>query len=188
MSQETKILNATLSKELGAMRAALQAVAEKESGYPILESLLKALRGDDGKTPEKGVDYFTEEDINAFMARVEREVVKPQRGKHYWTKEDVKFIVDSTYKMVKIPKVGKDFYTRSERRELVDDVMERVSKLMTKEVEAFMKKGGSANMTITKAAGENGPKFIVGDGIKKITVAARAPVSPVEGDLWIKVV
>lgn len=63
------------------------------------------LKGEDGKTPEKGVDYFTDEEISDFLKKV-----TPKKGKHYHdgktpTREQ---LIELIIPLIPEPKNGKD--------------------------------------------------------------------------------
>lgn len=72
---------------------------------------LSFLKGEDGKTPKKGVDYFTDGEL--------AEVIKaatPVRGKDYFTKEDI----DDIRRNVARPRKGVDYFTPSEVKKFIE--------------------------------------------------------------------
>lgn len=88
-----------------------------------LQIELKGLPGEDGKMPEKGVDYFTEKEIAELVDDINKKIkvptveeiaarVKlpdpiegktPERGVDYMTEKDVDMIVRKVAKAIKIP-------------------------------------------------------------------------------------
>lgn len=76
----------------------------------------------DGKTPEKGVDYFTHDEV-ATIVRLST----PVKGKHYFTKKDINDIVKlcvpkkgRDYRDGSTPVKGKDYFTAAERKEFLE--------------------------------------------------------------------
>lgn len=58
----------------------------------------KGDRGDDGKTPEKGVDYFTQEEIEAvkdYIKTLTKAELTPKKGTDYFTQEEIEGIKKS---------------------------------------------------------------------------------------------
>lgn len=190
-----KIINATLRRELDGIRKTLQVLATKEGGLVIVEMLLQALKGDDGytpvkdkdyfdgKTPQKGVDYWTKEEIEAVIDSVASKVAV-KRGKDYWTKDDVRFVIESATKGVKVPKVGKDFYTKEEKQKLVGEVIKQVTKDFKQQLKG-LSRGGDV---VIQRKGEKALGYIIGEGVAKITVSTLPPTNPKEGDLWVKLI
>lgn len=66
------------------------------------------LKGHDGKTPIKGHDYFTAEDIRGFL-----ELAAPKKGVDYMTDADMASIISSCS-----PKKGIDYLTEAEMAEI----------------------------------------------------------------------
>ena len=62
------------------------------------------LKGEKGDTPEKGKDYFTDEDITEIKNGIKDEVT-PEKGKDYFTDEEVKSFLNKI-----TPIKGKDYF------------------------------------------------------------------------------
>ena len=90
----------------------LEQILEKASN-PLPKELLEKIqvykgdKGEDGKTPEKGKDFWTEEDINQL-----RDLIKPQKGKDYFTNDEIMAFLEAVK-----PVKGRDYF---EGREGVD--------------------------------------------------------------------
>lgn len=123
--------------------------------------------GDDGKTPEKGIDYWTEEDIRVLIAKMSEVIHTPKKGEDYLTEEEIDDLVSSL--IVKF----KEQYSQPERGV---DYMNEEDKMW---IEDLLREMTKANQD-----GSQGP-FIMGVGTKKLTVSNTAPESPEEGDLWV---
>lgn len=65
----------------------------------ITTALLTNLEGPPGKTPEKGKDYFTDEEIAAFLNQV-----TPKKGEDYFTAQEIK-----AFREAATPKKGVDY-------------------------------------------------------------------------------
>lgn len=69
---------------------------------------------EDGKTPQRGVDYHTQDDIAAIVNEVQSRVKPakdgetPQRGVDYFTKKDIDGIVREVVSLIPKPKDGED--------------------------------------------------------------------------------
>lgn len=69
-----------------------------------------------GRTPKKGVDYFTDEEIKTFI-----EAVTPKKKKDYFTDEDIKEIV-SLILPLSTPQKGKDYFTKEDTKAFLKKV------------------------------------------------------------------
>lgn len=76
----------------------------------------------DGKTPVKGIDYFTDDEVATLIR-----LATPRKGKDYFTSKDIKDIVKlcipkkgKDYKDGITPKKGKDYFTDSEIKEFME--------------------------------------------------------------------
>lgn len=69
---------------------------------------LQFLKGKDGKTPVKGVDYFTPAEVSAF-----KEDVTPEKGKDYFTASEVAAIVNAVKAGIVIPAKTSDLQNDS---------------------------------------------------------------------------
>lgn len=79
-------------KQMSQVSKKLQSAADFA---PFLEALLTNFKGQDGKTPEKGKDYFTEEEIAEFKAEI-----SPIKYQDYFTDEEVEFFLGKVYRAV----------------------------------------------------------------------------------------
>jgi len=75
---------------------------------------IKGDKGDDGYNPEKGKDYFTDQEIKDISSDI-LEKATPKKGKDY-------FDGDDGYTPVK----GKDYFTPKELREIISSCVERI--------------------------------------------------------------
>lgn len=64
---------------------------------------VKGEKGDDGKTPQKGVDYWTESDVKELVRRVMSNITLPIKGKDYFTEEEVEDIVKKVKALIPEP-------------------------------------------------------------------------------------
>lgn len=106
------------NKKLGEVTDAVDVQTEMmhkaHTGFqPSLESMGKAMdlvstlieklegpKGEDGKTPIKGSDYFTESEVTSF-----KKEVTPIKGEDYFTEKEI-----STFKDAVTPIKGKDYH------------------------------------------------------------------------------
>lgn len=65
----------------------------------IFSSLMTNLEGPPGKTPEKGVDYFTDSEVAEFLNKA-----TPRKGKDYFTPEDI-----AEFRKMVTPQKGVDY-------------------------------------------------------------------------------
>lgn len=68
-------------------------IQSEEFAQAVVAEAVKVIRvpkdGDDGRTPKKGEDYFTEAEKRAFLKKA-----TPKKGSDYFTENDVREIVD----------------------------------------------------------------------------------------------
>jgi len=81
---------------IDAIKPSLEAQAKMAN---IFSSLMTNLEGPPGKTPEKGVDYFTDEEIAEMLNKA-----TPKKGKDYFTPEEV-----AQFREMVTPKKGVDY-------------------------------------------------------------------------------
>lgn len=89
----------------------LTALQEKENKSPSLESLRELFRGEDGGTPERGVDYFTEEEVKAWKDEI-LDGAKPKKFVDYFTDEEIDWIKNYVKDGVRLevtPVKGRDY-------------------------------------------------------------------------------
>lgn len=97
-NQEAQLMQSMKSTKdmIAAVAPSLQA---QERMANIFSSLMTNLEGPPGKTPEKGKDYFTNEEIADFLNKA-----TPKKGKDYFTAEDIE-----SFKKQVTPVKGKDY-------------------------------------------------------------------------------
>jgi hypothetical protein len=83
----------------------------KLKGIEELFSRLGGLKGEKGDTPIKGVDYFTQEEIDDFLKQA-----TPILGKDYLTQEELRYILE-----VVTPKKGKDYFDGKDGKSIKGD-------------------------------------------------------------------
>ncbi len=66
---------------------------KQKKGIDRLEALNALFKGDDGVTPEKGKDYFTQEEIDAFKEEIKKGAT-PEKFVDYFTDAEIEYIVD----------------------------------------------------------------------------------------------
>lgn len=106
----------------GEKRVLVQSVAASldklAKATPEITNFLSAVKGepgkdgDDGKTPEKGVDYFTESEIDEIVSRI-RDLIPtpedgrtPEKGVDYLTPEEVDAFIREVVSRIPKPKDG----------------------------------------------------------------------------------
>lgn len=127
---------------------------------------MQGIKGEDGYTPLKGKDYFTEDEINLIVNHIQSQVKDGEQGPQgipgigipgkngqtpvrlvdYWTREDQDRIIKDILRLIKLPKDG----TSPKMEDIVSQVTERVKKTPvhlkdiqgTKELIEFLKLGG----------------------------------------------
>jgi hypothetical protein len=82
-------------------------------GTDRMAEFLDKLKGDDGYTPVKGKDYFTEEELSQI-----KEEVTPILGKDFLTEQDIQDLVKAV-----TPIKGEHYFTQEE----IDDFIEQVT-------------------------------------------------------------
>lgn len=155
MEQEMidKIL-AQLKGEMAVMHSSMMEELKsivKESN-PLLEklSLIKGDKGDGGYIPQKGIDYFTTEEIEAMaqeiFSRIKLPEVKdgitPVAGKDYPTLEQITSFVKSEVSKIKIPeskdgytpKKGLDYFTSEDIESIIKKVVVQFKELSAEQI------------------------------------------------------
>lgn len=69
------------------------------------EILMKAAKGDKGDTPQKGIDYFTEEEKKAIINEI-LPIVTPMQGKDYYTEEEKNKMAEDVFSKIRVPDDG----------------------------------------------------------------------------------
>lgn len=128
----------------------------------IAEAILKmesvpGIKGDDGYTPVKGKDYFTEEEIANFvnyLATLVKDGETPVKGQDYFTEEEINSIVSKVKSLVpdgQTPIRGIDYWTPEDKSKIENDIKkliptqpkeknnEEVQKLIDKSIETIVK-------------------------------------------------
>lgn len=100
----------------------------------VLEQTEK-IKGKDGYTPVKGVDYFTEPEIQEFATAIKSQVkdgVTPKKGIDYEDGKDghtpIKGVDYFDGKNGKTPVLGTDYFTPEDKSSIVSDVLKKVPK------------------------------------------------------------
>ena len=130
--QKTKLERDTLKiTEMGLIGQKIEEgfkkIAESQNTADTIRLMLEMekVKGDDGYSPIKGQDYFTQEDISEFI-----EKSTPVKGEDYFTEkeindffEKVKPIKGKDYfdgKDGKIPEYGKDYFTKEQAKKFLE--------------------------------------------------------------------
>lgn len=91
MKKSTRILSLLNDDPMiAAMLASRQ--REDTDASTIAESLRQVFKGDKGDTPEKGVDYFTDKEVSAFL-----KASTPEKFKDYFTDEEAQAMMGQIY-------------------------------------------------------------------------------------------
>lgn len=134
---------------------------------------MEMIKGDPGYTPQKGVDYFTDDEVNSIIAFVLSQVKDgrdgtngtngkdgrngihgdtPIRGIDYWTRADIDSIVAETIKRIPKPKP----ITLPQPKDInYEDIKNRPDLSDVPKVIEFLKRGGFRGGGDTVAAGSN---------------------------------
>jgi hypothetical protein len=145
--------NEAISNLTSLMMAKLESDMEKVKGE----------KGDEGYTPVKGLDYFTEEEINSMVEYMQSKVndgkdgipgvngkdgrngFTPVRGVDYWTISDKDSIIADIISVIPAPKDGISPSVDEIKEKVLRDLDSRPinEKVVTKdELIAFLKRGG----------------------------------------------
>lgn len=71
----------------------LTVLQEKEKKSTSLEALRELFKGNDGGTPEKGIDYFTDDEAKEWKKEI-LEGATPQKFIDYFTEKEIEFIMN----------------------------------------------------------------------------------------------
>lgn len=176
-----------------------ESVTEFISKIPMVqgkqgEQGIQGIKGDDGYTPVKGQDYYTESEVNFVISYIQSKVTNgidgsngidgkngytPVRGVDYWTAKDQEKILQSV--ISKIPKPIDGISPRTE--DIVNNVVLELKKNPphlqdikgTKELIEFLKLGGFRGGG-GSGGGTTSPLTTKGDLYTFTTVNARLPV------------
>lgn len=138
---ETKSLGETLKTILGEVKKK----GEYEYEVEIDDNLREKLKGKDGYIPEKGKDYFTDDEINEIVERITT-LVTPVIGEDYYTEEDKQALVEEILGAIEVPKgepgkqgkpgktprKGEDYFTEEDINNIADVVTELVLEKLPK--------------------------------------------------------
>jgi hypothetical protein len=94
---------------LGSLKDTFEKISNTKNKNDILDSFLAMMKGEDGHTPVKGEDYFTQNEIDDFIKQV-----KPIKGKDYFTDSEI-----SEFKKTVTPQKGKDYFTDKEAESFI---------------------------------------------------------------------
>jgi len=114
----TFIEQSTANEKLQELIKVLTKVVEdnQKNSFEGIE-MVKGEKGEDGEpgtpghTPIVGVDFFTDEEKEAFKTELIN-LVLPEKGVDYFTQEDIDFILEAA-----TPVKGKDYFTKDEIKE-----------------------------------------------------------------------
>ena len=87
-------------------------ISSISKGTERMTQFLDVLKGDDGYTPVKGVDYWTEEELAQI-----KEEIRPILGKDYLTGDDVHELLEAV-----TPRKGEHYFTQEEIEEFIQKV------------------------------------------------------------------
>lgn len=139
-------------------------LADKAIAEAVIKlEMARGVKGDDGYTPMKGVDYFTDDEIGQFVEYIQSQVkngkdgvdgkegkpgrdgITPTRLIDYWTPEDQIKIVKDVLKQIPKPKDG----VSPDESKIVSRVMSEYEKIhpntefvTVKQLTDFLRRGG----------------------------------------------
>ncbi len=110
----------------------------------------KGERGEDGKTPVKGKDYFTESEISDIVSRVQSQIKQPKDGRtpvkgvDYLTEQEVDNLVRDILTAIPMPENGRDGRPGKDAEPVdIDEIVQTVFRLIPKPRDGVDGKDGS---------------------------------------------
>lgn len=129
-NQEAQLLQSMKSTKdmIEAVAPSLKAQERMANIFSSLMTNLEGPPGEDGKTPQKGIDYFTKQEIESF-----KKSSTPVKGRDYFTpKETASFKKEMTPVKGKDYFDGKDGYTPIKGKDYFDGVDGRTPMFVSK--------------------------------------------------------
>ncbi len=120
--------------------------------------------GQDGKTPQRGIDYYTEEDVAAINAQISTLI-----SEYFAQHQEISTGEGSSYTPIK----GTDYWTESDIQEIVQDLSTIVSNYFTEHKEEFKGDPGNDGVGIKNAYRSDSTRVVIiefTDGRKKVSV------------------
>lgn len=115
---EKKMIVQSVAMSLDKIAKATPQIKQVNSAAEFITNFLASIKGEpgepgnDGKTPEKGVDYFTESEIDEIVSRI-RDIIPtpidgktPEKGIDYLTPEEVDAFIREVVSRIPKPKDG----------------------------------------------------------------------------------
>lgn len=126
------------------------------------ELQLRPKKGEDGRTPRKGEDYFTQKEIEEIVNTIHRMIPVPKDGAipvcgvDYFTDDDISMMIDEVLANIREPQDGRDAVIDYEY------VIQNILEILPKPKDAIL------------------PRI-------PIFRSSIPPVNPLIGDIWIKI-
>lgn len=146
-------------------------------GFTFTGEAIKEMQHHDGKTPVKGVDYFTKKEVDNF-----KEATKPVYGKDYFTTKEIKHFVKlvtpkkgKDYFDGRTPKKGTDYFTKAEIKEFFEAV---------KPVKGIDYRDGKDGKDGKSIKGKDGTEIsadVIRDKLESLTGTSRLAMSAIKG-------
>ena len=130
-------LEKALKGIITAQSASAKSIATKQLQRKLAKEFREAMRGKDGKTPVKGVDFFTELEILQFINIILSRIRQPEDGKDAVVNNEL--IIEEVLKLIPKPKDGK----RGEKGESIrgkDGIDGKDAEIDTKELRKLSQK------------------------------------------------
>ncbi len=184
MDREAKILN----KALGDIRdvlATLQGGFSKEQFADVLALVtlhLEKPKGDKGDMPSK---EELEAVIDPLIPKHVPERFIPQKGVDYYTDEDTRVLVERIMALIHTPKVGEDYFTEEDKKSIVATAVEIVKSGILPNASLAPEEWTRIEEMVKAVEPGDLSRFVIGVGTRTLTVAPTAPEDGQEGDLWV---
>lgn len=179
------------------LKAKLDPLNKNHQALSRVLSTVQVLRGEDGYTPVKGKDYFTDAEIASILSLVESKIrtferglkgergqqgetgarglpgkdgYTPIKGKDYFTPEEINEIVFKAVARIKVPKDGVSPNPEAVARLVLKNIKlpENTDMVSKKELAEFLKRGGFRGGGDTVEAG-SGISITNVNGVKQIS-------------------
>lgn len=118
-----KILTATLSKELKGIVKALEVIQSSKGLSPDQFSAFVSIVLTTFKEGFKG-DPFRYEDLTPSQ----KAEILPRKGVDFFSEKDIEDMVNAVHALIKVPVAGKDFYTAEDKQKFLTDVVKACAK------------------------------------------------------------
>jgi hypothetical protein len=120
----------------------MDSLSQKESKSKLKKTIHNVFKGESGYTPEKGVDYFTEDEIKEWKAEILTKAT-PKKFKDYFTSEEVDTIariMRADLKKEVTPVKNKDYFDGVDGKDANEkDILKKVALMIPTQEEILAK-------------------------------------------------